>query len=591
MTIGLRRLLATAFVAALAGLGVMSALRGRRPRTRRVVPAEELTPVAAPPSALRGRSRRGPAFALVGLLLLGGLAGVVYAGRDALFGVGSPGAPLAALSPEATTPSRRPARDGEMSTGSLRTPELRTPELRAPEPRAPERRIPESQASEPRAPELRLPDTGAQTASPPSSTAPSFDVVRVAPDGEAVIAGRTAPNATVDLLIDGRPVARTQADAGGHFTVTPPALPTGGSEIRLRATDAHGREQRSPSSVAVVVAPTRDTQPLVALTSPDRPTAILSRPDGKPANAQSGTRGVPESATPREDRETVARQDPPAAGTSPLRTGDGLRGIEADGDGTDNRAGKSGQSTGAAAQAGVGTAPDARPTATSGSTPNSVPDAGEPPRIVTIDAQDGGRLFITARTTAGASVRLYLNDTLIAPATVARDGTVTFAIGKGLKPGSYSVRLDRVDPVTGQVRDRAEVPFTAPEPGQREALEYSAAGTAEAPRQASISALPARDGQSAGPTRSGLRDGPTSAPSPSIGSGSSEVFVPGIETTRIVRGDSLWRISRRTYGEGEWYTLIYDANQDQIRDPDLIYPGQVLVLPSREAPIALGQRD
>ncbi|MGH1589624.1 LysM peptidoglycan-binding domain-containing protein [Methylobacterium phyllosphaerae] len=48
-----------------------------------------------------------------------------------------------------------------------------------------------------------------------------------------------------------------------------------------------------------------------------------------------------------------------------------------------------------------------------------------------------------------------------------------------------------------------------------------------------------------------------------------------------MRGDNLWTISRRTYGEGERYTLIYDANQDQVRDPDLIYPGQVLVLPDK----------
>jgi nucleoid-associated protein YgaU len=57
------------------------------------------------------------------------------------------------------------------------------------------------------------------------------------------------------------------------------------------------------------------------------------------------------------------------------------------------------------------------------------------------------------------------------------------------------------------------------------------------------------------------------------------VFVPEVRTARIERGDSLWAISRRTYGEGDRYTAIYDANQDQIRDPDLIYPGQVFVLP------------
>jgi nucleoid-associated protein YgaU len=51
------------------------------------------------------------------------------------------------------------------------------------------------------------------------------------------------------------------------------------------------------------------------------------------------------------------------------------------------------------------------------------------------------------------------------------------------------------------------------------------------------------------------------------------VFVPEVRTARIERGDSLKAISRRTYGEGDRYTAIYDANPDQIRDPELIYPG------------------
>src|SRR3546814_375350 len=45
-------------------------------------------------------------------------------------------------------------------------------------------------------------------------------------------------------------------------------------------------------------------------------------------------------------------------------------------------------------------------------------------------------------------------------------------------------------------------------------------------------------------------------------------------------GNSLWRIARRTYGRGMQYAVIYQANQDQIRDPDLIYPGQVFELPT-----------
>ena len=45
-------------------------------------------------------------------------------------------------------------------------------------------------------------------------------------------------------------------------------------------------------------------------------------------------------------------------------------------------------------------------------------------------------------------------------------------------------------------------------------------------------------------------------------------------------GNSLWRISRRFYGEGIMYTLIFKANQDQIDNPDLIFPGQIFEIPN-----------
>jgi nucleoid-associated protein YgaU len=47
----------------------------------------------------------------------------------------------------------------------------------------------------------------------------------------------------------------------------------------------------------------------------------------------------------------------------------------------------------------------------------------------------------------------------------------------------------------------------------------------------------------------------------------------------VTRGDSLWRISRLRFGKGMRYTVIYEANASQIRNPDLIYPGQLLVMP------------
>lgn len=55
----------------------------------------------------------------------------------------------------------------------------------------------------------------------------------------------------------------------------------------------------------------------------------------------------------------------------------------------------------------------------------------------------------------------------------------------------------------------------------------------------------------------------------------------GISSKVIIRGDSLWRISRIAYGDGSRYALVYRANRGRIRDPNLIYPGQTLVLPAK----------
>ena len=60
-------------------------------------------------------------------------------------------------------------------------------------------------------------------------------------------------------------------------------------------------------------------------------------------------------------------------------------------------------------------------------------------------------------------------------------------------------------------------------------------------------------------------------PTPEIRTGSAVI---------IRRGDSLWRVARRNYGRGIRYTTIFEANRDQIRDPDLIYPGQVFKVPA-----------
>ncbi len=54
---------------------------------------------------------------------------------------------------------------------------------------------------------------------------------------------------------------------------------------------------------------------------------------------------------------------------------------------------------------------------------------------------------------------------------------------------------------------------------------------------------------------------------------------PSSDTYVVVSGDSLSKIAKRQYGDMDQWRRIYEANRDQIKDPDLIHPGQQLKIP------------
>src|SRR5215203_2803682 len=387
-----------------------------------------------------------------------------------------------------------------------------------------------------RRPEPPAPFDAVPAASPqPSSVAreapvaPSFDVVRVEPTGESVIAGRAAPGATVELLRNGKSHARVASDAAGLFAFVPPPFPPGSHEVILQSIAPDGTRTQSQSSITVAIAEKKDTKPLLALTTPDKPTVVLSSPQApgaagmKPEEPAARTAALPEV-------------QPPASGAAPALT----------------------------------------PTPRPGGTPaagSAAPTAGARPqvRIATVEAEEGGRLFVSGEAAPGATVRLYLNDTLIAPGGAGADGRVSFAIWRGVRPGGYRVRLDDVDPATGEVRSRAEVEFRVPGPLTVELPPAAQPYVTTAPPQPS----PDRTASMAAPSTAS-QDGPQAGHRQLD---PSTVLIPKVNTASVSRGENLWRISKRVYGRGVRFTVIYSANQNQIRSPRLIYPGQIFVLP------------
>lgn len=153
--------------------------------------------------------------------------------------------------------------------------------------------------------------------------------------------------------------------------------------------------------------------------------------------------------------------------------------------------------------------------------PGGLPRSGDL-AMSTLDYDDRGQVTITGQAPAGASVRAYLDGTPVAEGRAGRDGRWQLTPDKPINPGAHTLRLDRLAE-TGRPTARLEIKF------DRAPLAAPAAGE-------------------------GRR-------------------------LHVVRGDTLWNISRAHYGEGGRFTVIFAANREQIRDPNLIYPGQIFSLP------------
>jgi nucleoid-associated protein YgaU len=141
---------------------------------------------------------------------------------------------------------------------------------------------------------------------------------------------------------------------------------------------------------------------------------------------------------------------------------------------------------------------------------------------------------------------------------------------------SVAVALAELESSHGALQSRAEVPFNVPDTvGTNRSVLDQGVSSAQA-RQSSQSPL-----QTAKRQDMAVSQPPRLAAAAPDGGSPSTLILPRTATTVVSRGDSLWRISRNTYGAGMRYAVVYRANQDQIRNPNRIYPGQIFVLPMK----------
>ena len=133
--------------------------------------------------------------------------------------------------------------------------------------------------------EAPKPEPAPQPPSAPESPAPSFDVVRVEPNGESVIAGRSVPGATIEMLRDGQVHARAAADQSGLFAFVPPALQPGPHQVTTLSIAPNVTRERARGSVTIVGNEGGNIRTLMAMTSPDRSSVLLSNPEAPESRA------------------------------------------------------------------------------------------------------------------------------------------------------------------------------------------------------------------------------------------------------------------------------------------------------------------
>ncbi|MCY4405164.1 MAG: Ig-like domain-containing protein, partial [Rhodospirillaceae bacterium] len=379
----------------------------------------------------------------------------------------------------------------------------------------------------------------------PAVTPPSFDTVRIKPDGSAVIAGRAPPGSEVTVKSEDVNLGSETANRSGEWTLVPYIrIPPGDHQFSAVATLPDGTQVESDEVLIVSIPePDEDQGSVLALLAPrdgeggstilqkpepvqeqaepepapeveEEPSIEVARADEAPADEAGPGEEEPDEARPEEEPMDLASRDP--AGSDEAGSGEAAAPDETMTDTAptdDARLEEDGsdESGADAASESAGDAPAA---------PSEDEDQG-PLAVDAVDYDDKGDITITGKSEPEADLHVYLDERHVGTVESDAAGEWELDPDETVEPGSYTLRVDQIDPA-GVVLARIETPLVRARP---------------------------------------------------------ELLTLGDAIVVVQPGNSLWRIARRTLGGGIHYTEIYEANNSQIKDPALIYPGQIFTVP------------
>ncbi len=393
--------------------------------------------------------------------------------------------------------------------------------------RVPDVPEPATEVTDPASP-LKTPETAPVTPPVTPPAAPVIDTWRVAADGEALVSGNAQPGTIISVVVDDAVVASGEATGSGDFAIlfslTPNPKP---SLMWLSMSQADQPPILSEQMVAL--GPITGPKPEVAADAASD--AIAEAP------AADGLAPTEEPTPPAlllSDDGAVVLQEPAQVDLPPMST----------------------------------------------------------VMIDTIAYTPEGEVQVGGRGVAGSGLRIYLDNaeklTLQIPATGLWSTTLPETA-----PGVYTLRVDQLD-AQGKVTSRFETPF------KRETLEALAAVQAaepqpvvqdsaapEAPTQPAMAEAPLATKDTVAETDAlaepAVLDQPATAPQTPDAPAAAQADAPALAaapvTVTVQPGFTLWGIAQERYGDGVMYVQVFEANKDKIKDPNLIYPGQVFSVP------------
>ena len=387
---------------------------------------------------------------------------------------------------------------------------------------------------------------------------PKFDVVRVSPSGNAVIAGRAEPHSEVTVSDRDKEVGKVKADARGEWVLIPKnSFKAGAHELSLESRKPETKvKAKSKAQAKTTAKKIRDAAPVLS-----KENIVLVVPEiGKDIAGRkiSGKSGALAFAVPRDGgggstvlqkpamaREEIAaapsevKQPVTGAAERPAKAAEGSAKEPAIVGKVEPLAEKlvvakvverSAEELAAAQKrierraqkpTEIKTASIAPKPSKPGPTKPKALKPGSKLSLDAIDYNEAGKVELSGRAPTGSRVQVYLDNKPVAAAEAGKSGEWRIKPVETVPPGLYKLRVDQINK-SGNVIARVELPFARAKP------------LGKLPRDAVVFVQP---------------------------------------------GNSLWRIARNTYGQGLRYAVIYEANRDQIRNPHLIYPGQIFHLP------------